>query len=230
MRPVLGPAQRLLVLAGLALVVFGAAAGLWEVFALQAPFTPLRAPHLPGPIAQLRESGIVLGLLFFAAGSLLPLAIDPGARIARVLAWIAIGGAALVMAALAAGAARGMVVFQIFDPRPVAVRLFAVRAMGSILVGGAFLELARRLARALLVRDDARGAEQSAGQRGEADVQERVDPNETPGAVRDHAGARGASHLDLEAAVREHVNETAPRLALDACTKTVRSKDGAGIE
>jgi hypothetical protein len=181
--------QKLFVIGGLALVFAGGTAGVWEVFAQQAPFTPFRAPHLPGPISQLRESAVVLGLLFFAAAWLLPHAVAPDARAARVIAWVAIAGAALVIGTLVAGAVRGMVVFQIFDPRPVAVRLFVFRAMGSLLLGGAYVELARRLLRALLVSDHPGDLEKAPSELRQTDLGETVDVHEAARRAGDRAGA-----------------------------------------
>jgi len=131
------PAARALVRVALALVAVGAAAGVWELFALQAPYTPLRAPQLPGPVAQLRGFCFGEALLLLAAAWLLP-TWSPRGPSRTFLASLYVG-TALSVGALVYGAFTGSLVTQIFDPRPDATPLFAVRAVGHLLLGACLL-------------------------------------------------------------------------------------------
>lgn len=134
--------RHLVALAMLVLLV-GAAAGLWELFAGQAPYTPLRAPQLEGPVAQLRSSAFVVGLLLLAAAWLLPW-IEPDEEPHRWVGAVTLGTSVMLLA-LAYGASTSMMGTQIFDPRPDATALFAGRALGQGLLGLCLVDFSRRV-------------------------------------------------------------------------------------
>lgn len=128
---------------GLVLLALAALAGLFELFARQAPYTPLALGLLPGPIQQLRDAALVHGLVALLAAVLLPAAWASPApvRFVRVLA----AGHGLLFAALLYAAVTGRMAVQIWDPRPLAVVLTALRIVGHLVVVGAYLAWARRL-------------------------------------------------------------------------------------
>src|SRR5512139_1521602 len=128
----LRPADRALVSLALALLLLGGLAGVWELFALQAPYTPLRAPQLPAPVAQLRGFAFTLGLLLLGVTWLRPHWAPEGAP-RRWLVTLFAGTAASV-GALAYGAFTSSLVTQIVDPRPDSSPLFALRAVGHLLL------------------------------------------------------------------------------------------------
>jgi hypothetical protein len=135
--------QHFVIRLGLVLLALAALAGLFELFARQAPYTPLALGLLPGPIQQLRDAALVHGLVALLAGLLLPAAWDSPApvRFVRVLA----AGHGLLFAALLYAAVSGRMAVQIWDPRPLAVVLTALRIVGHVIVVGAYLVWARRL-------------------------------------------------------------------------------------
>ena len=137
--------QQQLIRLSLLLLAAGALAAFWELFARQAPFTPLAIRMLPGPIAQLRETACWLGLLGLAASQTLPLVWAEGSptRFMRLLGV----GHAMLFSALLYAAFTGRMALQVWDPRPLAVGLTAVRLVGQALVLGAYLWWGRRLFR-----------------------------------------------------------------------------------
>lgn len=112
-----------------------ALAGIWEILAAQAPGSPLYLGMLPGPITDLRESALVLGVLL-VLGSLISGDQDPGWR------WFWVLGAGCVLTLLSGlyGAAMGMHGTQLFDLRADAAWLFLAKQLGRALV---FAGLAR---------------------------------------------------------------------------------------
>lgn len=116
-----------------------AVAGVWEVLASQAPGSPLYIGVLPGPVQMLRETALVLGLLLFAAGSLVPKA---GVSRGLVLG-LQLSIAVTLLAGLY-GALTGMHGVQARDLRPDATVLFIVKNLGRLGVGACLFALARR--------------------------------------------------------------------------------------
>jgi len=128
---------------GIVLLGLAALAGLFELFARQAPYTPLELGMLPGPIQQLRDAALVHALVALLAGLSLPAAWPTVAplRFVRVL----VLGHGLLFAALGYAAVTGRMAVQIWDPRPLAVVLTALRIVGHLTVVGAYFVWARRL-------------------------------------------------------------------------------------
>lgn len=110
-------------------------AGIWEILAAQAPGSPLYLGMLPGPISDLRESALVVGVLLVLA-SLVSGGQDAGGRWFGVLA----GGSVLTLLSGLYGGAMGMHGSQLFDLRADAAWLFLAKQLGRALV---FAGLAR---------------------------------------------------------------------------------------
>lgn len=139
----LGACARSFVRLGVVLLVAAAAAGVWEMLAMQVPSSDYRVGVLPGPIGQLREMATTVGLVLFAAAWLMPW-IAPE-RQPWVLCVAVHVGAVVTIGAMAYGATTGMYGVQIYDPRPDSQWLFIVRWIGQGLLGLCLLDFARRL-------------------------------------------------------------------------------------
>lgn len=126
----------------LVLLVLGALAGGWEILASQSPYSPFRLGVLPEPIGQLRGTAITLGLLVLAAAWLLPWVAPNEEPTYLVLAMHI--GAVLTLAAMAYGAATGMMGLQIDDVRVDAQALLAVRVTGESILFLCLLDFVRR--------------------------------------------------------------------------------------
>lgn len=137
------PSSRATIRLGVAALMLGALAGLWELLALQAPGTLLYIGMLAGPVGALRELALLLGLLLVAAGLLLPWASREGEP--RLLVALLYLGAVLALSAQIYGAAHGMNGVQVGDLRPDALPLFIVKQGGLVLFALAMLELGRRV-------------------------------------------------------------------------------------
>ncbi len=146
----LRPSSRQLVALAMLVLLVGAGAGVWELFAGQAPYTPLRAPQLEAPVAQLRATAFTLGLLLLASAWLLPW-VEPERELRGWVASVTTGSA-ITLLALSYAAFTSMMGTQIFDPRPDASALFAGRALGQGILGLCLLDFIRRVA-ARLRRD-----------------------------------------------------------------------------
>lgn len=158
------PSSRATIRLGVAALMLGALAGLWELLALQAPGTLLYIGMLAGPIGALRELTLLLGLLLVVAGLLLPWAGRGGEP--RALVALLYMGVALALSAQVYGAAHGMNGVQLGDLRPDALPLFVVKQGGLLLFALGMLELGRRV----LVRPapDPEGARSGMGGQGHA--------------------------------------------------------------
>jgi hypothetical protein len=129
-------------LARLAVLVLGyaALARVYELFALQVPGSPLYIGVLPGPIGALRELGLALALLLFAAASLARWAFGvETSRSARIAGWLLASGTVLALAAQTYGALHGMHGVQMSDLRPDARAVFYARHLGLLLFTLGFL-------------------------------------------------------------------------------------------
>jgi len=141
---------------GVVTLMAAAAASVWELFALQAPGSPVHIGMLPGPIAALRELCTVLGLLQLGAGSLLAwTGLEREPRVAVALLHI---GTLLAVVAQLYGAALGMSGIQLLDLRPDALPLFIVRQGGLGLAVLALLALGRGALQRLAPHAGARAA------------------------------------------------------------------------
>jgi hypothetical protein len=139
----IGPSARAFVRLGVVLLLVAAAAGIWEMLAMQAPGSPWHAGVLPGPIATLRTTATTIALVLFAFAWLMPWAAARGEP--RVLVIAIHAGAAILIASLAYGATTGMYGVQIDDLRAGSRWLFRVRALGTLILLGCLLDFARRL-------------------------------------------------------------------------------------
>ncbi|MCA9579552.1 MAG: hypothetical protein R3B40_13710 [Polyangiales bacterium] len=131
----------------LALLALGALAAACELFARQAPYTPLALAMLPGPVQQLREAALLHGLIALVVPVWLPQAWSDQAPRWFVPALCA--GHALLFTVLVYAAITGRMAVQIWDPRPIAIVLTALRVFGHVVVVSAYLAWGRRLWRGL---------------------------------------------------------------------------------
>jgi hypothetical protein len=130
----------------LALLALAAVTALFELFARQAPYTPLALALLPGPIQQLREAALLHGFIALAVPFWLPAAWPTQAP--RSFVPVLLAGHALLFSVLLYAAATGRMAVQVWDPRPIAIVLTALRVVGHLVVVGAYIAWARRLWRA----------------------------------------------------------------------------------
>jgi len=169
------PTSRWFLRLGALTLVAGLVAGVFELMATQAPYTPLHFGVLAAPFAQLRASGLWLSLFAFVAAGLRP-------RLGEREPWILFGlyalGTLMSLSAMAWAAAQGMMAIQVFDPRPGAGWIAITRLAGQGLILLAAVDACRRLLRpatpASFVeqeRDDAHAAEEDQHEEpdGEAD-------------------------------------------------------------
>lgn len=128
----------------LAFVVFALAlvAGIWEVAARQAPGSRLYIAMLPGPIAALRETATVVGLVLLGATWLVPAA-SRERQPRGLIAGMAVG-AAIGLGACAVAAALGMHGVQFGDLRPTALPVVVLKHAGLGLLFACLFELGRR--------------------------------------------------------------------------------------
>ena len=123
------PERRHLLAAALLLLAAAALAGAVELFALQAPGSPLYLGVLPGPLGVLRELALELGLLLLAGDVLAARAPQPlPRRLTRLLS----SGAALAVLAQAYGAAQGMYGLQVKDLRADALPMFVAKHLALL--------------------------------------------------------------------------------------------------
>jgi hypothetical protein len=125
----------------LAVIVLCAAAlaGGWEVLASQAPGSPIYIGVLPGPVAMLRETALLLGLLLLASSMLVPERALPRALVLALHVSVA-----LTLLAALYGALTGMHGIQLRDLRPDATPLFILKYTGRLGVLVCLLAVARR--------------------------------------------------------------------------------------
>ena len=127
----------------LSLLALAGVAALFELFARQAPYTPLALAALPGPIQQLREAALIHGLIALVVPLFMPGAWPAGAP--RWFVPLLVAGHALLFSVLLYAAATGRMAVQVWDPRPVAIVLTALRVLGHAVVAGCYLSWGRRL-------------------------------------------------------------------------------------
>jgi len=126
-------------------LLIGLGAGVFELMATQAPYTPLHFGVLAAPFSQLRGAAFWLGLFAFVCAWLRPRL--GSERASWILFGLVSAGSVLSLSAMAWAAAEGMMAIQVFDPRPGAGWLAIVRLLGQGLVLIAALDVARRLLR-----------------------------------------------------------------------------------
>lgn len=139
----LRPTARAFVRLGVVLLVVAAAAGVWEMLAMQVPSAEYRVGVLPGPIGQVREMSAVLGLACIGLAWLVPFISKEREPWALCIALHA--GALITIGALIYGATTGMYGVQIWDPRPDSQALFIVRWTGQGILGLCLLDVVRRV-------------------------------------------------------------------------------------
>lgn len=139
------PSAHALLRLALGSLLVAVAAGVWEILASQPPGSAYHAGVLVGPIAQLRHTALVHGLLLLAGTWLLPHA----ARRQRNEPWMLVAavhvGVVLTLGAMVYGAATGMKGVQIHDPRSGAQAMFLARMAGHAVLAACLLDLTRRL-------------------------------------------------------------------------------------
>jgi len=156
----LRPSARALVRLAVVLLVVGAGAGVWQLFAAQPPHSPFQAGVLEAPVAQLRRTAITYGLVLVVGAWLLPWAWPD--REPRRLVWTVHAGVVLTMGALLYGASQSFMGLQITDLRTDAQVVFGVRMLGQALSIACLLVLAYRV----VLRRAGREAPGSAGETG----------------------------------------------------------------
>lgn len=154
-------------LLGTLTLVTGVLAGVMELLATQAPYTPLHFGILAAPYGQLRGAALGSSLLAFALGL-------GRSRLGRREPWVLLAllttGSLLALGAMAVAAHGGMMAVQVFDPRPGAGALAVTRLVGQALIALAALEAARLLWRSHILQqrgDDPEAAEERDHQEGD---------------------------------------------------------------
>lgn len=125
---------------GLLLVAAGAA--LWTTLARQAPGSPVYLGVLAGPIEGVRDSALVIALVFLAVAHWLP-ALATG-RVAALIVAVACVGALLDVGVGLYAASHGLHAIQFKDPRPDVAPLVTLRSLGQALLALCLLEITRR--------------------------------------------------------------------------------------
>jgi hypothetical protein len=139
----IGPSARTMVRTAVVLLVIAGISSIWELLAYQAPGSSLSLGILPGPIAALRNTCTILGVVFIAVAWVMPWASQPDEP--RRMVWLAVAGVVLSVGASFYGALNSMYVIQIVDLRPDAMVLFVVKHLGHLLLGICLIDLARRI-------------------------------------------------------------------------------------
>lgn len=129
--------------AGVVVLFFAALASAWELFARQAPGSPLYLGVLPGPVRALRELAFALGVLLLAAGALMPWAYGAGAP--RWVGLALVAGAAFALAGQTYGAACGMYGIQVQDLRADALPMFVAKHLGLLAFASGFAAIGWRV-------------------------------------------------------------------------------------
>jgi hypothetical protein len=140
----LSPAMRAMLRLAFAVLVVALAAGAWELLARQAPGSRYYIGVLPGPIAALRETATIAGLVLLGAAWWVPAASHAGEPRGLVRGMIA--GAVVGLGASAYAAARGRYGVQVDDLRPAAWVVFALRHGGLLVLYACLFEFGRRAA------------------------------------------------------------------------------------
>ncbi len=138
----LSSAGRATVKLGLGLLGVAAFGVVAHTLAAQGPSSPWWLGVLPGPVAQLRDTSALLGVLLLAGAPYV--SARPGEREPFGLVGALYVGTAVVLVTLAIGATTGMYGVQIEDPRPASRWLFRARTAGELVLVGALVAFARR--------------------------------------------------------------------------------------
>jgi len=137
------PTSRWFLRLGALVLLAGLVAGVLELTASQAPYTPLHFGILAAPFAQLRRSALWLSVFACVLAWLGPRL--PSERERWILFGLFASGSLLSLGAMGWAAARGMMAMQVFDPSPGAGWLAVVRLAGQALILLCALGVARRL-------------------------------------------------------------------------------------
>ncbi len=132
---------RVLVRLGFVTLSVGVVTLVWELLALQAPYTPASIGSLAAPVAQLRNTAMTTGLIALVSASALP---HVGEELPR---WWRIGVCVAVTAmllALTACAAANLMGIQLHDPQPSASLFVYARLVTQGIASLFVLDLARR--------------------------------------------------------------------------------------
>lgn len=139
---VVTPATRAVLRVAFAALAVALVASLWELAARQAPGTTFYLGMLPGPIASLRETAAVVGLVTLGAAWLVPAA-GGGSKPRGLVAGLTLG-VTCALGTCAYAASRGMYGVQLGDVHPAALPVFALKHGGLALWAGCVAELFRR--------------------------------------------------------------------------------------
>ena len=127
--------QRVLIRLGFASLAVGCLTLIWELLALQAPYTPASIDSLAAPVAQLRATAMTAGLIAIVASSALPQIGPPLPKWWLIGVCAAVGGMLIALTACAAANVMGI---QLNDPQPRA-SLFVYARLVTEGVAGLFL-------------------------------------------------------------------------------------------
>lgn len=133
--------QKVLIQLGFAALAVGVLTLVWELLALQAPYTPASIGSLAAPVAQLRATAMTTGLIVLVGSTTLPHIGDPLPK------WWLIGVCAAVgamLVALGACAAANVMGLQLYDPQPRASLFVYARLVTEGVASLFLLDLARR--------------------------------------------------------------------------------------
>ena len=133
--------QKVLIRLGLVALVVGVATLIWELLALQAPYTPAAIDSLAAPVAQLRATAITTGLIALATSSALPHVAEPLPKWWLIGVCIAVAAMLLVLGACAAANVMGL---QLYDPQPRASLFVYARLVTQGVASLFLLDLTRR--------------------------------------------------------------------------------------
>lgn len=136
--------QRVLIRLGFVALAVGVLTLVWELLALQAPYTPASIDSLAAPVAQLRATAITTGLIALAASTALPHVAQPLPK------WWLIGvcvAVAAMLLALGACAVANVMGLQLHDPQPRASLFVYARLVTEGIASLFLLDLARRALR-----------------------------------------------------------------------------------
>lgn len=133
--------QKVLIRLGLVALAVGVVTLIWELLALQAPYTPTSIDSLAAPVAQLRATAMTTGLIALASSSALPHVTEPLPKWWLIGVCIAVGAMLLALLACAADNVMGL---QLHDPQPRAPLFVYARLVTEGIASLFLLDLARR--------------------------------------------------------------------------------------
>lgn len=141
------PLTRTLLRTGVVLLLLAALSAVWEFLSRQSPMSPYFAGALPGPVGDLHQTLVILGLALLAVAPIAPIAYPEEKP--RWPVWVLHAGVVVVVTAMTYAATKGMYGVHLTDPRPLSLVLVYGRVAGSLMLGVVLVDFAVRLWRAL---------------------------------------------------------------------------------